>query len=133
MYIAAVIGNESHSTSSGWSKISINGKRMSHRDASTKEWITKFGDKHASWCECTFSVVEGDAVAWEAGSNSGPRGREKVRIDLRFTVDSSAQYDESPLGYPAANARLAGKLLLLEDTKDSAASAHRALVKEVTA
>lgn len=116
MNICAVIGNEAHTTSSGWSKLSINGKPVTWRNASVKNWLTKFGDKHASWCECYFEVEPGDRIAWEAGTNSGNRGADRTRIHQVFIADEALEVIElTPLGYPASNAKLAGRIRLEAD------------------
>lgn len=116
MNICAVIGTESHTTSSGWSKLSINGKPVTYRDASVKSWISKFGDKHSSWCECYFDVKPGDKITWEAGTNSGNRGANRERIHQIFIADDSLEVVElAPLGYPASDAKLFGRLRLEKD------------------
>ena len=119
MFILAVLGSESHTTSRGWSNLSINGKKVTHRDAHTKEWLTNFGDKHASWCECSFAVKPGDIVVWEAGSNSGNRGANRERVNRKFVVNPDAKFDESPLPYPAKNVRLAGSLAPVEESNQN--------------
>lgn len=116
MNICAIIGSESHTTSSGWSKLAINGKPVTYRDASVKNWLSKFGNKHSSWCECYFEVKSGDKITWEAGTNSGNRGADKVRIHQIFVADDSLDVVElSPLGYPASDAKLSGRLQLEKD------------------
>jgi asparagine synthetase A len=132
MKILAVIGNESHTTSSGWSKIKINGRSVSFRDASSKVWLSEYKDKHASWCECIFDVKSGDKIEWEAGSNSGYRGANHNRVHQIFVADESAEsINLSPLGYPADNAKLSGKLRLVEDKIEGIAAAHAMAVASV--
>jgi len=126
--IIATIGNESHTTSSGWAKLIVNGQRMTHREAISKEWLTKFGDKHASWCECIFKVEEGAKVEWQAGANSGSRGSERVRQNLVFVADSSIEPIETEgIGYPASDASLSGRLRLVADEDREAKRNHEAL------
>lgn len=125
MNILAIIGTEAHTTSSGWSRIKINGRLVSYRDAVSEQWLSKYGDKHASWCECVFTVAPGDKVEWEAGTNSGYRGADHARINRVFVADDNAQKIElAPLGYPATSAKLAGTLRLVEDRIEYAESAH---------
>lgn len=132
MFISAIIGSESHTTSSGWAKLTVNGKRMSHREALTKEWLTKMGDKHANWVECVFDVQSGQVVEWDAGTNSGNRGANKARLKLRFLADESAETIETEdLGYPAKGAILKGKLRLVEDENESKAELHRMLKEAI--
>jgi len=126
--IIAVIGNESHTTSSGWAKLTVNGQRLSHREAISKEWLTKFGDKHASWCECIFKVEEGAKVEWQVGANRGSRGSERVRQNLVFVADSSIEPIETEgIGYPASEAVLRGRLRLVADEDKEAKRNHEAL------
>lgn len=116
MNILCVIGSESHTTSSGWSKLCVNGKQVAWRDAKTKKWVSQFGDKHASWCECTFAAQEGDLLTWEAGSNSGNRGKDQERIHKVYKFDPNVEIvDLAPLPYPAKHAHLMGRLVLVED------------------
>jgi len=129
--IVAVIGNESHTTSRGWSNLTINGQRVNHRDAISTEWLTKFGDKHASWCECIFRVEEGARVEWQAGANRGSRGSERVRQNLTFIADPSIEPMETEgIGYPASKAILQGRLRLVTDKHEKAKHNHQAL-KEI--
>jgi len=126
--IIATIGNESHTTSSGWAKITVNGQRLSHREAISKEWLTKFGDKHASWCECIFKVEEGAKVEWQAGANRGSRGSERVRQNLVFIADPAIEPVETEsIGYPASEAVLRGRLRLVADEDKEARRNHEAL------
>lgn len=127
MNINAVIGSESHSTSSGWAKLKINGRAVTYRDARTKEFLTKFGDKHAMWVDCTFEVKPGDKISWDAGKNSGNRGSNRERLNLEFIVVESAEIIETPdLGYPAGGAILRGRLYQTADHNAQAAAAHDA-------
>lgn len=89
--LTALIGNESHTTSSSWAKVSINGRRMTHQDAFDKTWLTEYGDKHSSWSICQFALEPGDTVEWESGSNTGPRGRNRLRQKQRFVVSAEAK------------------------------------------
>ena len=126
--IIAVIGNESHTTSSGWAKITVDGQRLSHREAISKEWLTKFGDKHASWCECIFKVEEGAKVEWQAGANRGNRGAERIRQNLVFVADPSVEPIETEgIGYPASEASLQGRLRLVADEDKEAKRNHESL------
>lgn len=114
--ICAVLGNESHSTSKGWSKLTVNGVKVTWRDAAAKEWKTKPGDKHATWCECIFEVNDGTRIEWEAAANQGPNGREKTRINQSFIADSGAPvFSTASPGYPARDAILSGRLRLESD------------------
>jgi hypothetical protein len=126
--IVAVIGNESHTTSSGWAKLFINGERASHRDAISKQWLTKYGDRHASWCECVFEITDDTEIRWQAGANSGSRGRNRTRIDKIFRADSTVApiQIESP-GYPAQSATLRGRLVEVVDAITESAANHEAL------
>jgi len=113
--IIATLGNESHTTSSMWASMKINGSSVSFRDAISKEWQSKFGDKHASWCKCAFAVKDGDLVEFEAGSNTGNRGANRDRTNIALRFDSSAEVAEIPV----AAGKLTGRLVLIED-KNSA-------------
>lgn len=130
--IVAVLGSESHTTSRGWANLYINGKRVSHRDAISKEWQTKYGDKHASWCECVFTVSDGDEIRWETGANSGSRGSNRTRINQSYTfaLDAKVVKIEGP-GYPATNAELHGRLVLKSDAIADTATAHKNLVNSL--
>lgn len=126
MNIVAVIGSESHTTSRGWASISVNGQKLSHREAVSKEFKTKYGDKHAVWVECVFKVQPGDTVTWEAGTNSGSRGADRKRQNLTFTVNPDAEVIETEaLGYPASEAVLRGRLVPVADAVADAAADHR--------
>lgn len=130
MKLVAVIGNETHSTSAAWAKVSVGGRRLSHRDAISKEWLTS--DRHASWAECIFEVPEGAEVVWEAGANHGYRGSERVRQHFVLTADPDAPEWESPaLPYPGGAAKLRGRLRLVKDLIAERGEAHQALMREI--
>lgn len=132
MNIVAIIGSESHSTSSGWAKLKINGRPVSYRDAKSKEFLTEFKDKHASWCECVFVVNPGDTISWEAGTNSGNRGANRERLNLEYEADTNCEVIETPdLGYPAKGAILKGRLRPVADRIQDAADAHEAAKKQL--
>lgn len=123
MNIQATIGTESHSTSSGWAKLKINGRDVTYRDAFSKNWVSKFGDKHASWCDCFFEVKPGDKIEFVAGTNSGNRGANRDRIHQIFVADESLEVLEiKPLGYPASEAGISGRLRLEKDLIADASS-----------
>jgi len=129
MRIIAVIGNESHTTSSGWARLSVDGARLTHRDATSKEWQSSFKDKHASWCECVFDVREGALIQWEAGTNSGSRGSSRRRQNLLFVVDPQADILRTEdLGYPCQG-YLEGRMRLQVDENKIKADTHQ-LMKE---
>lgn len=128
MNIKATIGNESHTTSKGWAKLAINGQRVYARNAKSAEWLTDYGDKHASWSECIFEVQPGDKIEWTAGKNSGNRGMNKVRQNFIFEADPSAPLCRTEdLGYPASNAGLEGRLRLIADKDQKKANRHQEL------
>jgi hypothetical protein len=130
--IVAVIGSESHTTSRGWANISVNGSRLNHRDAVSKDWLTNFKDKHASWVECVFEVPNGATVTWEAGANSGSRGSDRRRQNLVFTADAGAGvYESESIGYPASNAKIQGRLRLAQDVNQAKAQAHQDLLNNL--
>lgn len=128
--VTAVIGRETHSTSSGWGHLTLNGVRLSHRDAISKQWLTPYGDRHASWCEAVFQVPEGAFIEWDAGANSGSRGQHRRRQHLILRVDSSAPVWESEnLGYPC-RASLRGRLRVVRDLVAERKAKHEALKEE---
>ncbi len=128
MNIVAVIGRESHTTSRGWANVSRNGQKLSHRDAISKEFLTKYGDKHAMWVECIFKVEPGDTITWEAGANAGNRGSERTRQNLTLIVDPDAEiYQTEDIGYPASTASLRGRLRLESDADREQAENHAVL------
>lgn len=128
MNVIAVIGNESHTTSRGWAKVSVNGQQVTHHDAISKDFLTKYGDKHAMWVECIFSVEPGDTITWEAGANAGSRGSERTRQNLTLVADPDAEvYETENIGYPASNAALRGRLRLAGDANREQAANHAAL------
>lgn len=128
MNIIAVIGTESHTTSRGWAKVSVNGQQVTHREATSKEFLTKYGDKHAMWVECILKVEPGDTITWEAGANAGSRGSEHTRQNLTLIADPDAEvYETKDIGYPASNAKLRGRLRLESDADQEQATNHAAL------
>lgn len=128
--IVAVIGSEAHTTSRGWANISVDGSRLGHRDAISKNWLTNFKDKHASWVECVFEVPDRSTITWEAGANSGSRGSDRRRQSLVFTVDSGAEiYESESIGYPAKDAKIRGRLRLTVNQEQE--SAHQALLNNL--
>jgi hypothetical protein len=125
--IEATIGDESHTTSSGWARLLINGKRVSYKDAKSLKWLTKFGDKHARWAECLFEVKEGARIGWQAGANAGSRGRDKTRQDLVYIAAAASEsIATESLGYPCSG-QLRGRLQLVSDRLKEQATAHEAL------
>jgi hypothetical protein len=129
MNIVAILGNESHTTSRGWSKLSINGKEANWRNAVSKNWLTKWGDKHARWCECVFEVKDGDRITWEAGANSGSRGSDRKRENLILIADSSADiFQNDGVGYDAT---IKGRMRLEKDINKAATDAHAELLNNL--
>ena len=125
MIIKAILGNESHTTSSAYGKLSIKGKQVSYREAKSVEWLTKFGDKHQSWVECLFEVEEGTMLVWEAGSNTGPRGINRRHQMLTLRVEAEAElWKSEDFGYPC---RLTGRLVVVEDHLKQKTATHDAL------
>lgn len=132
MKIVAVLGSERHTTSRGWSNLSIDGERVNWRDAISTNWLTDYGDKHAKWCECVFEVEAGAKVHWQAGVNSGPRGIYRKRQNLVFVANPALDiYTSELLGYPAADAIIRGRLQLITDLEQQAADEHKQLMEEL--
>jgi len=127
--LLATIGNESHTTSSYWMKVSVNGKAMRHGDAISKRWISKYGDKHASWCECVFEVNDGDTVSINAGSNTGNRGANRDRQMDEFVFDSTLEPVE--VATTGGLGSVVGRLRLKVDALAEAAKAHHDLAEEL--
>jgi len=120
--IVAVLGNESHTTSSKSAALKINGTPMTYQSAISKDWQTKFGDKHARWCECTFSVKEGDIIEFEAAHNYGPRACNHDRTNITLRFDSSVDV----VDVPVAAGKLTGRLVIIADQNAAASAAHEA-------
>lgn len=98
----------------------------------SKSWLTKYGDRHASWCECVFAVKPGDIIIWIAGCNAGNRGSERRRIHLEFRVDPEAEVTETPnLGYGSYDPTLRGRLALVRDILADQARQHREALEEL--
>ena len=132
MIIIAVIGYEAHSTSNGWSRITINGHLKSYRDAVSTKRLSAWGDKHAFWCECIFKVEAGAIIHWEAGTNNGSRGANRDRRLNTYRVDASVEpRGVEEMGYPAQKARLEGRLVLARDHVGEVTAAHSALKSEL--
>jgi len=121
MKIKATIGSESHTTSGKWLKIKINGKPVSHWEAMSREFQTAYGDKHATWCDCFFEVGDGDIVCVDAGHNYGPRACNRDRTNLKLRVDLSIE----PVEIPVVAGSLTGRLVVVEDAAQKAASTHQ--------
>lgn|SRR5262245_40525893 len=132
MNIRAILGNEHHTTSSGWGKLSINGIRKSYREAVSHKFLTPYGDRHAMWVECVFQVKPEDLVRWEAGANYGSRGSQRARQDLSYRVASDAAVIQTPeLPYPAQDALLEGRLVLIGDRGEETAAIHEAQARDL--
>ena len=125
MNILAVIGNESHTTSSAWSKMAINGNPTGWGDAVSKRWLTDYGDKHSRWCECLFQVNDGDTITIDAGANSGSRGVNRVRVQrtYRFEANAAVIQIQLPSLY-GVQPYIEGRLVLVSDAYADAAQAH---------
>jgi hypothetical protein len=109
--ILVTIGNESHTTSRKWANVTVNGKKLTFRDANSTDWQTSFGDKHASWCECSFTVNAGDVIIFEAGHNYGPRACNHDRTNLVLVFDPTVDVRE----FEVAAGSLKGRLTLKTD------------------
>ncbi len=130
--IMAVIGWERHTTSSGWARLLVDGKRMGTAEAISRRWLPPYKNRHASWCECLFEVPEGATVIWDAGANSGPRGSDRVRQKLLFIVDPNSEiFETEGLGYPAQRAKLRGRLRLKKDLTRVRIRNHEALLSQL--
>lgn len=130
--IVAVIGSETHTTSSGWGKLEINGKRVSYRDATSSKWLTEYGDKHASWVECVFQVKEGDKLVWDAGSNHGNRGaiRERQKYTL-IAREAADVWENETMGGPGRQATLKGRLVMMDNANQNEADRHARLIESL--
>lgn len=93
MKITAILGDESHTTSAAWSKLTINGKRVYPRDAITKKWL--YYDRHLRWAECVFDVPEGAEIVWQVGVNRGYYGADRTRHQLVFVADPNAEWEST--------------------------------------
>lgn len=130
--IIAILGNESHTTSSGWAKLEINGKRVSYRDATSSKWLTEYGDKHSSWVECVFQVKEGDKLVWDAGSNHGQRGSIRERQNLTLIARADADvWENETMGGPGREATLKGRLVMMDNPIQNDTDRHARLVESL--
>lgn len=127
MKIVALLGSESHTTSSKSASMTINGKPATYRSALSSDWQTKFGDKHAKWCECVFEVNDGDVIEFKAAHNYGPRACNRDRTDIELRFDLSV--DVVDIGVVAGS--LKGRLVLVSDRLAAAASAHEAAILDL--
>ena len=120
--ILAVLGNESHTTSSRSAALKINAKPMTYQGALSKNWQSKFGDKHARWCECVFSVKDGDIIEFEAAHNYGPRACNQDRTNITLRFDSNVDV----VDVPVAAGKLTGRLVIIADQNAADSAAHEA-------
>ena len=125
--IMATIGWEQHTTSRKWAHISVNGKKLTHRDARTSEWKTKSADQHASWVECSFAVEAGDHVGFEAGHNYGARGAEHDRTNIVLIFDPEAEVRDVEV----VAGSLRGRLILQTDALADARNSHQAAMEDL--
>ena len=123
-HFIAVIGTESHTTSSMWTKVSVNGIPQSHRTARSNEFLTKYGDKHASWCECAITAKDGDVIKIEAGSNTGNRGANRSRTNAEYVFDSNAEVVRIEGG---GQGYIEGRFILKGDAIQSKIDQHQSL------
>jgi len=124
MKIRSIIGSESHTTSCYWASLSMNGSKLTHREAASKEWLSNYGDKHASWCECYFDIPDGATLEWESGSNTGNRGANRTRINRTYRTDASA---EVVIVDGCGQGTLEGRLVLVGDKNAEDSERHESM------
>ena len=109
----AVVGSESHSTSSGSASVLRNGVQTKWKSCTP----CAGNDKHCRYFEGLFAVNDGDIITYKARANRGNKGAEKHEFHRSYRFDHTLEVIEikPDVGYPCEPALLTGRFVEVED------------------